>query len=87
MTGEIVSCHVESGEKLTKEEAKDACARQHSGIRLYVINEVNKDSTEEEHNHERNQTNNETTANNNKDASIGSPCPSLTIARVALILL
>jgi hypothetical protein len=52
-----------------------------------VINEVNKDSTEEEHNHERNQTNNETTANNNEDASIGSPCPSLTIARVALILL
>ncbi len=59
-----------SGEKLIKEEAKDACARPHSGIRLSVINEVNKDSTEEEDNNKRNQTNNET-ANNNEEASIG----------------
>ncbi len=58
------------GEKLIKEEAEDACARPHSGIRLYVINEVNEDNTEEEDNNKRNQTNNETT-NNNKEASIG----------------
>ncbi len=59
-----------SGEKLIKEEAKDACARLHSGIRLYVINEVNKDNTDEANNDIRNQTNNETT-NNNEEASIG----------------
>jgi hypothetical protein len=29
-----------SGEKLIKEEAKNACARPHSGIRLSVINKV-----------------------------------------------
>ncbi len=39
---------------LIKEEAKDVCARPHSGIRLYVINEVNKDNTEEEDNNKRN---------------------------------
>ncbi len=69
-TGKTVSCNVGSGEKLIKEEAKDACARPHSGIRLYVINKVNKNNTEEEDNDKRNQTNNET-ANNNKEASIG----------------
>jgi hypothetical protein len=42
--GKTVSCNVESGDKLIKEEAKDVCARPHSGIRLFVINEVNKDS-------------------------------------------
>jgi hypothetical protein len=35
---------VGSGEKLIKEEAKDACARLHSGIRLFVINKANEDS-------------------------------------------
>ncbi len=53
-----------------KEEAKDACARPHSGIRLYVINEVNEDILEEEDNDKRKQTNNDT-ANDNKEASIG----------------
>jgi hypothetical protein len=48
-TGETVSFDVGSGEKLIKEEAKDACARPHSGIRLFVINEVNKDSMEEDY--------------------------------------
>jgi len=65
-------CNVECCEKLIKEEeAKDACARPHSGIRLYVIIEVKEDSTEEEDKDERNQTNNETTANANQEASIG----------------
>jgi hypothetical protein len=48
-TGKTVSFDVGSGEKLIKEEAKDACARPHSGIRLFVINEVNKDSIEEDY--------------------------------------
>jgi hypothetical protein len=69
-TGITVSCNVGSGEKLMKEEAKDACARPHSGIRLYVINEVNEDILEEEDNDKRKQTNNDT-ANDNKEASIG----------------
>jgi hypothetical protein len=69
-TGKTVSCNVGSGEKLIKEEAEDVCARLHSGIRLSVINEVNKDSTEEEDNEEWNQTDNET-AINNEEASIG----------------
>jgi hypothetical protein len=69
-TGKTVSCNVGSGEKLVKEEPKDLCARLHSGIRLSAINEVNKDSTEEEDNDKRNKTDNET-ANNNEEASIG----------------
>ncbi len=69
-TRKTVSCDVGSDKKLIKEEAKDACARPHSGIRLYVINEVKEDSTEEKDNNKRNQTNNET-ANNNKEARIG----------------
>ncbi len=67
--------------KLIKEEAMDACARLHSGIRLThvhghtvasgsMINEVIKDSTEKEDNDERNQTDNDIT-NKNKEASIG----------------
>ncbi len=47
-TGKTVSPDVGSGEKLIKEEAKDGCARRHSGIRLFMINEVNKDSMEED---------------------------------------
>ncbi len=38
-----------SGKKLIKEEAKDACARPHSSIRLFVINEINKYSIEEDY--------------------------------------
>ena len=48
-TGKTVSPDVGSGEKLIKEEAKDGCARRHSGIRLFMINEVNKDSMEEDY--------------------------------------
>ncbi len=36
--GKTVSCNVESGDKLIKEEAEGACARPHSGIRLFMIN-------------------------------------------------
>ncbi len=46
-TGKTISFDVGSGEKLIKEEAKDAYARPHSGIRLFVINEVTEDSMEE----------------------------------------
>jgi hypothetical protein len=48
-TGKTISFHVGSGEKLIKEEAEDECARPHSGIRLFVINEVNEDSMEEDY--------------------------------------
>ncbi len=48
-TGKIISFDVRSGEKLIREEAEDAYARLHSGIRLFVINEVNKDSMEEDY--------------------------------------
>jgi hypothetical protein len=48
-TGKTVSFDVGSGKKLIKEEAKDACARLHSGIRLFVINEVNEESMEEDY--------------------------------------
>ena len=41
--GTFISCAVGSGEKITKEEAKNACARPHSGIRLSFINKVDKD--------------------------------------------
>ncbi len=47
--GTTVSCNVESSEKLIKEEAKHVCARPHSGIRLFVTNEVSKDSMEEDY--------------------------------------
>jgi hypothetical protein len=40
---------VESGDKLIKEEAEDVCARLHSGIRLFMINEVNEDSMDEDY--------------------------------------
>jgi hypothetical protein len=48
-TGKTISFDVESGEKLIKEEAKDTCARPHRGIRLFMLNEVNKDSMEEDY--------------------------------------
>jgi hypothetical protein len=47
--GKTVSFDVGRGEKLIKEEAKDVCAMPHSGIRLFVINEVNKDSMKEDY--------------------------------------
>jgi hypothetical protein len=45
-TGKTISFDVGSGEKLIKEEAEDVCARPLSGIRLFVIYEVNKGSME-----------------------------------------
>jgi hypothetical protein len=48
-TGKTISFDVGSCEKLIKEEAKEACARLHSGIRLFVINEVIEDSMEEDY--------------------------------------
>jgi len=69
-TERTTSCDVGSCEKLTKEEAEDACARLYIGISLFVINEVNEDSTEEEDNDKINQTDNET-ENDNVEASIG----------------
>jgi hypothetical protein len=48
-TGKTISFDVGNGEKLIKEEAEDVCARPHSGIRLFMINEVNEDSMEEDY--------------------------------------
>jgi hypothetical protein len=68
--GKFISCPVGSGEKLIEEEAKNACTRPHSGIRLSVINEVDNNSMKGDDNNERNKTGNET-ANSNKEMSIG----------------
>ncbi len=57
-------------EDKVEEEAKDACTRQHSGIRLSVINKVDDNSTGEDNENKRNKTGYETT-NGNKEASIG----------------
>ncbi len=68
--GKFMSCTVESGDKLIKEEAKNVCARPHSGIRISVINEVDNGSMMGDDDNERNKTNNET-ANCDKEMSIG----------------
>ncbi len=52
--GKSISCDVGNGEKSIEEEAEDVCARPHSGIRLFVINEVSKDSMEEDYEDEGN---------------------------------
>ena len=59
-----------SGEKIIKEEAENACARPHSGIRLSVINKVDNDSMEGCDDNKRNKTDNET-ENGNKEMRIG----------------
>jgi hypothetical protein len=64
--GKFISCTVGSGEKLVKEEAKNACARPDSGIRLSVINKVDNNSMKWDDNNERNKTGNET-ANGDKE--------------------
>jgi hypothetical protein len=46
------------------EEAEEVCARPHSGIRLFVINEVNKDSIEED-----NKDEGSTEEDNNKESN------------------
>ena len=67
--GKSISCAVGSGETIIKEEAKNECARPHSGIRLSVIDEVDNDSMEGRDDNERNKTDNET-ENGNKEMSI-----------------
>jgi hypothetical protein len=56
--------HCGKQDKLIKEEAKDVHARPHSGIRLFVINEVNKDSMEEDYEDEGS-----TEEDNNKESN------------------
>jgi hypothetical protein len=68
--GTFISCAVGSGEKIIEEEAKNACARPHSGIRLSVIDEVDNDSMKGDDDNKRNKTDNET-ANGDKEMSIG----------------
>ncbi len=68
--GKFISCTVGSGETLIKEEAENACARPHRGIRLSVINKGDNHSTKGDDDKERNKTDNET-ATGNKEMSIG----------------
>jgi hypothetical protein len=70
--GKFISCTLESGKKLIKEEAKNVCARPHSGsvIRLSVINKVDNDGMKGDDDNKRNKTGSET-ANGNKEMSIG----------------
>ena len=79
-----------SGEKLIEEEAKNASARPHSGIRLSVIDEVDKDSTEEKDEGERKKNDKmkqQLTTRKQKMEEEAFPCPPpTTIVRVALIL-
>jgi hypothetical protein len=67
--GTFISCVVGSGEKIIEEEAKNACARPHSGIRLSVIDKVDNGSMKGDDNNKRNKTDNET-ANGDKEMSI-----------------
>jgi hypothetical protein len=55
---------VEGGDNLIKEEAKDVCARPHSGIRFFMISEVNKGSMKEEYEDEGS-----TEEDNNKESN------------------
>ncbi len=66
-------CDVENGEKLIKEEAKDMCASPHSGVRLFVINEVKKDGMEED-NKDKGSTeeDNNSKSNNTEDKNADS---------------
>ncbi len=68
--GKFISCTMGSGEKLIDEEAKNACVRPHSGIRLSVIDKDDNDSMKGDDNNKGNKTENET-ANGNKEMSIG----------------
>ena len=74
--GIFISCAVGSGETIIKEEAKNECARPHSGIRLPVTDEVDNDSMMGDDDNNRNKTDNET-ANGNKEMSIGGSGVSL----------
>jgi hypothetical protein len=68
--GKLISCALGSDEKIINEEAKNACARSHSGIRPTVIDEVDNDSMKGDDDNKRIKTDNET-ANGNKELSIG----------------
>ncbi len=57
--GTFICCAVGSGDKIFEEEAKNACARPHSGIRLSVINKVDNNSMKGDDDNQRNKTNNE----------------------------
>ncbi len=71
--GKTISCDVESGEKLIKEEIKDVCARPHRGIKLFVINEVSKDSMEEDYKDEGStEEDNNKESDNAKDKHLAS---------------
>jgi hypothetical protein len=61
--GKTISCNVKSGEILIKEKVKEVCARPHSSIRLFVINEVSKDSMEEDYKDKGNKENNNANKN------------------------
>jgi hypothetical protein len=60
-----------SGENLVKGKVKDTSTRPHSGIRLTVINEVVNDSTEEDNDTKRNETNNETVYSKKEASNAG----------------
>jgi hypothetical protein len=68
--GTFISCAVGSGEKIIEEEAKNKCARPHSGIRLSVITKVDNDSMKGDDDNKRIKTDNET-ANGDMEMSIG----------------
>jgi hypothetical protein len=68
--GKFINCTMGSGEKLIQKEAKNVCARPHSGIRLSVINKVDNNCMKGDDDNKRNKTNNDT-ANSNKEMSIG----------------
>jgi hypothetical protein len=68
--GKFISCTMGSDEKIIRDEAKNACARSHSGIRPSVIDEVDNDSMKGDDDNERIKTDNET-ANGDKEMSIG----------------
>ncbi len=57
--GKTVSCNMECGEKIIKEEAKDVCARPQSGIRPFVMNDVSKNSMGEDYEDEYNKESND----------------------------
>jgi hypothetical protein len=57
-------------EDKVEQEVKDACARQHSSVRLSVVNKVDNNSTEDNDDNKKNKTDYETT-NVDKEASIG----------------
>ncbi len=59
-------------EDKVEEEANDTCAKQHSSIRLSIVNEVDNNSTEGDNNNKRNKTDNETTKSNEEASIRGS---------------